>query len=88
MEDTSINAYWTVYNNSSSSTMVLPSIPASVSDEYSALINPSFSLQNIRLTDWMCAESYKEWIELFHSSNGYYLDYCSGLRDLTYWPSE
>tara|TARA_X000001036_G_scaffold438716_1_gene487326 strand:- start:266 stop:2164 length:1899 start_codon:yes stop_codon:yes gene_type:complete len=88
LEDTSINAYWTVYNNSSSSTMVLPSIPASVSDEYSALINPSFSLQNIRLTDWMCAESYKEWIELFHSSNGYYLDYCSGLRDLTYWPSE
>ena len=86
--DTTANTYWVVYNSSSSSTMVLPSVPTSVSDEYSALINPSFSFEWIRLTDWMCAESYKEWIELYHSSNGYYLDFCSGLRDLTYWPSE
>jgi hypothetical protein len=88
LEDTSISAYWNVYNSSSSSTMILPSIPASVSDEYSNLSSPSFSYAHISLTDWMCAETYKEWIELFHSSNGYYLDFCSGFRSLTYWPEE
>ena len=88
LEDTSISAYWNVYNSSSSSTMILPSIPASVSDEYSNLSSPSFSYAHISLTDWMCAETYKEWIELFHSSDGYYLDFCSGYRGLRYWPEE
>ena len=86
--DTSISAYWYVYNSSSTSTMILPSIPTSVSDEYSSLSSPSFSYANISLTDWMCAETYKEWIELFHSSDGYYLDFCSGSHGLTYWPEE
>ena len=68
--------------------MILPSIPTSVTDEYTSLSNPSFNYSRISLTDWTCAETYKEWIELFHSSDGYYLDFCSGLRDLTYWPPE
>jgi hypothetical protein len=88
LEDTSINAYWNVYNSSVTSTMILPSIPTSVTDEYTSLSNPSFNYSRISLTDWTCAETYKEWIELFHSSDGYYLDFCSGLRDLTYWPPE
>ena len=88
LEDTSISAYWDVYNSSSTSIMVLPSIPTSVSDEYSSLSSPSFSYVDINLTDWMCAETYKEWIELFHSSDGYYLDFCSGYRGLRYWPEE
>ena len=88
LEDTSINAYWNVYNSSATSTMILPSIPTSVTDEYTSLSNPSFNYSRISLTDWTCAETYKEWIELFHSSDGYYLDFCSGLRDLTYWPPE
>ena len=88
LRDTTTNTNWYVFNSSSSSTMVLPSIPTSISDEYSSLIEPSFSFEWIRLTDWMCADSYEEWIKLYHSSNGYYLDFCPGLRDLTYWPPE
>ena len=88
LRDTSINADWYVYNNSTSSTMILPSIPTSVINEYPVLYNPKFSGRFIRLTDWMCAESYKEWTELYHSTDGYYLDFCSGLRDATRWPPE
>jgi len=88
LEHTSIHAQWDIYNSSTVSTMILPSIPASVSDEYPALNNPSFYLKDITLTDWMCAETYKEWVELLHSSDGYYLDFCSGYHGLKYWPSE
>ena len=88
LEDTSTNAYWNVYNNSATSTMTLPSIPNSVKEEYTIFTNPSFNYSRVSLYDWTCAESYKEWIELYHSSDGYYLDFCSGFRALTYWPPE
>ena len=88
LEDTSTNAYWNVFNNSATSTMILPSIPTSVKEEYTILTNPSFNYSRVSLYDWTCAESYKEWIELYHSSDGYYLDFCSGFRELTYWSPE
>ena len=88
LEDTSINAFWSIYNSSSTSTMILPSIPTDVIDEYSSLSNPSFDLYHISLTDWMCAETYKEWVELFHSTNSYYLDFCNGFHNLNFWPAE
>ena len=88
LEDTSINAYWNVYNSSATSTMILPSIPTSVTDEYTSLSNPSFNYHSVTLTDWMCTETYKEWIELFFSSDGYVYDFCSGVRGLTYWAPE
>ncbi|MDP7195446.1 MAG: hypothetical protein QF864_04545, partial [SAR202 cluster bacterium] len=88
LEDTSINAFWNIYNSSSTSTMILPSIPTDVINEYSSLSNPSFDLNIIVLTDWMCAETYKEWVELFHSSNAYYLDFCNGFHNLNFWPEE
>ena len=68
--------------------MILPSIPTSVTDEYTSLSNPSFNYHSVTLTDWMCTETYKEWIELLFSSDGYYLDFCSGVRGLTYWAPE
>jgi hypothetical protein len=68
--------------------MILPSIPTDVINEYSSLSNPSFDLNIIVLTDWMCAETYKEWVELFHSSNAYYLDFCNGFHNLNFWPEE
>ena len=88
LEDTSINSYWTIYNSSSTSTMILPLLPTSVIDEYPSLSISSFNLIRIRLTDWMCAENYKEWVELFHSSSNYYLDFCNGFHNLTHWPAE
>ena len=86
--DTNISANWNVYNSSSTSTMILPSIPTSVTDEYTSLSNPSFNYQSVTLTDWMCTETYKEWLELFFSSDGYIYDFCSGVRGLTYWAPE
>jgi len=88
LEDTSINAYWNVYNSSATSTMILPSIPTSVTDEYTSLSNPSFNYHSVTLTDFMCAETFNEWLELFFSSDGYIYDFCSGVRGLTYWPPE
>ena len=88
LEDTSINAIWHIYNSSSTSTMILPSIPTDVIDEYSSLSYPSFYIYRMSLTDWMCVENYKEWVELFHSSNAYYLDFCNGFHNLNFWPEE
>ena len=88
LQDTSIKAFWSVFNSSSASTMILPSIPTSVLDEYPLLSGTNYSLNSIDLTDWMCADSYEEWVKLYHSTNGYYLDFCSGFRVLKYWPPE
>ena len=83
------NARWNFYNNSDSLTISKPEIPSSVLSEYPDLNQISFSLYgHVRLTDWLCADSYGQWINLYFSSDAYYLDFCSGFRELNYWPPE
>ena len=83
------NARWNFYNNSDSLTISRPEIPSSVLSEYPDLNNISFSLYgHVRLTDWLCADSYGQWINLYFSNDAYYLDFCSGFRELSYWPPE
>ena len=83
------NARWNFYNNSDSLTISMPEIPSSVLSEYPDLNQISFSLYgHVRLTDWLCADSYGQWINLYFSNDAYYLDFCSGFRELSYWPPE
>ena len=83
------NARWNFYNNSDSLTISRPEIPSSVLSEYPDLNQISFSLYgHVRLTDWLCADSYGQWINLYFSNDAYYLDFCSGFRELSYWPPE
>ena len=80
---------WNFYNNSDSLAISRPEIPSSVLSEYPDLNQISFSLYgHVRLTDWLCADSYGQWINLYFSNDAYYLDYCSGFRELSYWPPE
>ena len=84
-----MNARWNFYNNSDSLNISRPEIPSSVLSEYPDLNQISFSLYgHVRLTDWLCADSYGQWINLYFSNDAYYLDYCSGFRELSYWPPE
>ena len=83
------DARWNFYNNSDSLAISRPEIPSSVLSEYPDLNQISFSLYgHVRLTDWLCADSYGQWINLYFSNDAYYLDYCSGFRELSYWPPE
>tara|TARA_B100000902_G_scaffold32637_1_gene39116 strand:- start:276 stop:1577 length:1302 start_codon:yes stop_codon:yes gene_type:complete len=85
----SINARWIFYNNSDSLTISRPEIPSSVLSEYSVLNDISFSQYGtIRVIDWFCADNYRQWTNLYFSNDAYYLDYCSGFRELNYWPPE
>ena len=77
------------YNNSDSLTISRPEIPSSVLSEYSDLNNISFSQYGrIRLTDWLCADSYGQWINLYFNNDAYYLDFFHRFRELSYWPPE
>ena len=85
----SLNARWTFYNNSDSLVISRPEIPSSVLSEYSGLNDISFSLTgSMTVTDWLCADSYEQWLNLYFSNDAYYLDFCSGLRAVNYWPPE
>ena len=83
------DARWNFYNNSDSLAISRPEIPTSVLSEYSVLNDISFSQYGtIRVIDWFCADNYRQWTNLYFSNDAYYLDYCSGFRELNYWPPE
>jgi hypothetical protein len=41
-------------------------------------------MTQVGLVDFFCAENQEEWLLLYFNTNGYYGDYCSGRRDVTY----
>ena len=79
------SGYWFVYVNPSINNGKLPSFPTSISNEYPELLRQDFIMNSVDVTDWLCAENYEEWHDLYFYTDGYYLDYCSGYRRLIHW---
>ena len=80
------SGYWFVYVNPSINNGKLPSFPTSISNEYPELLRQDFIMNNVAVTDYLCAQNQEEWHELFFNTDGYYLDFCSGYRKLRHWP--
>ena len=76
---------WVVYVSPSINNGKLPSFPTSISIEYPELLRQDFIMNSVVVTDWLCAENYKEWHDLLFYTDGYYLDFCSGYRNLIHW---
>ena len=76
---------WIVYISPSIDNGKLPSFPTSISNEYPELLREDFIMNSVTVTDWLCAENSKEWLDLFFYTDGYYLDFCSGYRMLYHW---
>ena len=79
------SGYWFVYVNPSINNGKLPSFPTSISNEYPELLRQDFIMNSVAVTDWLCAENYEEWHDLYFYTDGYYLDFCSGYRRLWHW---
>ena len=76
---------WIVYISPSIDNGKLPSFPTSISNEYPELLRQDFIMNSVTVTDWLCAENYEEWHDLYFYTDGYYLDFCSGYRNLIHW---
>ena len=76
---------WFVYVNPSINNGKLPSFPTSISNEYPELLRQDFIMNSVVITDWLCAENQEEWHDLLFNTDGYYLDFCSGYRNLIHW---
>jgi len=83
--DTGDIDFWYVYVNPSINNGKLPSFSTSISNEYPELLRQDFIMNSVAVTDWLCAENYEEYHDLFFYTDGYYLDYCSGFRRLMHW---
>jgi len=84
--DTGDIDFWYVFVNPSINNGKLPSFPTSISNEYPELLRQDFIMNNVAVTDYLCAQNQEEWHELFFNTDGYYLDFCSGYRKLRHWP--
>ena len=83
-DTTSGNYGWSLYIAPSITSGSLPNFPQSVYNEFPDLNRDGFSLYQVGLTDFLCAENMDEWLEMFFNYDGYYGDICSGIRWLTY----
>ena len=82
--DSISNGSWTFYgdpNISSGSILVMPS---SVYAEYPELSGAYYKMRSVRVTDYLCVDSYQEWLELYFSTDGYYGDFCPEFRSVGY----
>ena len=76
---------WVVFVNPSINNGKLPLFPISISNEYPELLREDFIMNRVVVTDWLCAENQEEWHDLLFNTDGYFLDFCSGYRNLIHW---
>ena len=85
LSNSEISGDWVVYINPSINNGKLPLFPISISNEYPELLREDFIMNRVVVTDWLCAENQEEWHNLYFNTAGYYLDFCSGYRNLIHW---
>ena len=85
LSNSEISGDWVVYINPSINNGKLPLFPILISNEYPELLREDFIMNRVVVTDWLCAENQEEWHNLLFNTAGYYLDFCSGYRNLIHW---
>ena len=82
--DSLSNINWTFYINPNISSASIPILPSSVYAEYPELSSAYFIMTSIGAVDYLCVDSYQEWLELYFSTDGYYSDFCPQYRSVDY----
>ena len=82
--DSLSNINWTFYINPNISSASIPILPSSVYAEYPELSSAYFIMTSIGAVDYLCVDSYQEWLELYFSTDGYYGDFCPEYRSVGY----
>jgi hypothetical protein len=82
--DSISNGNWAFYVNPNISSGSIPIIPSSVYAEYPELSGASFKMRSVGAIDYLCVDSYQEWLELYFSTDGYYGDFCPEYRSVGY----
>ena len=83
-DDSLSNSNWTFYINPNISSSSIPIMPSSVYTEYPELSSAFFKMTSIGAVDFLCVDSIQEWLELYFSTDGYYLDFCPQYRSVDY----
>jgi hypothetical protein len=76
---------WDIYVNLNTTSGMIPYFPPSVNTVYPEINRDLFVINLVSLQDFLCADNAEEWQELFFNTDGYYGDFCSGRRDVTYF---
>jgi hypothetical protein len=84
LKDSSSDLEWNLYVSLNTTSGLIPYLPSSVTEAYPEINRASFVMTQVGLVDFFCAENQEEWLLLYFNTNGYYGDYCSGRRDVTY----
>ena len=82
--DSLSNSSWTFYINPNISSASIPILPSSVYAEYPELSGAYFKMRSVGVSDYLCVDSYQEWLELYFSTDGYYGDFCPEYRSVGY----
>ena len=82
--DSLSNINWTFYINPNISSASIPILPSSVYAEYPELSSAYFIMRSIGAVDYLCVDSYQEWLELYFSTDGYQGDFCHKTRYVWY----
>ena len=82
--DSLSNINWTFYINPNISSASIPIMPSSVYAEYPELSSAYFIMTSISAVDYLCVDSYQEWLELYFSTDGYQGDFCHKTRYVWY----
>ena len=75
---------WDIYVNLNTTSGMIPYFPSSVNTVYPEINRDLFVINKVSLQDFLCAENQEEWHELYFNTDGYYGDFCSERRDMTY----
>ena len=79
------NGDWDVYIAPGIESGKLPLFPLSISSAYPEILREDFVMNHVLVMDFLCASDQKEWHDLYFNTEGYYLDFCSGYRNLIHW---
>ena len=79
------NGGWDVYIAPGIESGKLPLFPSSISSAYPEILREDLFMNHVIVMDFLCASNQKEWHDLYFSTEGYYLDFCSGYRNLIHW---
>ena len=76
---------WNIYVKLNITSGMIPYFPLSVNEVYPEINRDLFVINNVSLQNFLCADNAEEWQELYFNTDGYYGDFCSGRRDMTYY---
>jgi hypothetical protein len=85
LKDLSSDLEWNLYVNLNTTSGSIPYFPVSVNEIYPEINRDLFVINSVGLQDFLCADNMEEWLELFFNTDGYYGDFCSGKREVSYF---